>query len=110
MSRPPLPITAVNSPSKSKLCDSRGRIISPSWPTSVSVNDFVAGIKGKFEPPLGYKIDEVTRVQDEITTLDAAETQRWQRAANGVRARESRMMRRSGLPPNWAKAAMCWTM
>jgi hypothetical protein len=38
MSRPPLPITAVNSPSKSKLSESFGRIISPSWPTSVSVS------------------------------------------------------------------------
>jgi hypothetical protein len=31
-------------------------------PTSQSLDDFVAGIKGKFQPPAGYKIDEVTRV------------------------------------------------
>ncbi len=32
-----LPTTMVNSPSKSKLSESLGRIISLSWPTSVSV-------------------------------------------------------------------------
>jgi hypothetical protein len=33
--------------------------------TSLSVADMVAGIKGKFEPPAGYKIDEVIRVQEQ---------------------------------------------
>lgn len=34
-------------------------------PTSLTVADFVAGIKGKFEPPAGYTIDEVTRVTEQ---------------------------------------------
>jgi len=50
---------------KSLKADEKDIAIFTIQPTSLSVNDFVAGIKGKFEPPAGYKIDEVTRVQEQ---------------------------------------------